>query len=37
MSFDRWHLPRIRLMSVLAFVLVSATVSAQADDTWHNI
>ena len=37
MSFDRWHLPRIRLMSVLAVVLVSATVSAQADDTWHNV
>ena len=36
MSFDRWYLPCIRLTSVLAFVLV-ATVSAQADDTWHNV
>jgi hypothetical protein len=36
MSFDRWHLPRIRLRPVLAFVLVFA-ISAQADDTWHNI
>ena len=36
MRFDRWGLPGIRLMSVLAFVLV-ATVSAQGDDTWHNV
>jgi hypothetical protein len=36
MSFDRWYLPCIRLTSVVAFVLV-ATVSAQADDTWHNV
>src|ERR1700688_2086667 len=36
MSFDRWHLLRLRLTSILAFVLVVA-VSAQADDTWHNV
>ena len=36
MSFDRWYFRCLRLTSVLAFVLV-ATVSAQADDTWHNV
>lgn len=36
MRSDRWYLPCIRLASVLAFVLV-VTVSAQGDDTWHNI
>src|SRR6476620_2401171 len=36
MRFDRRCLPGIRLASVLAFVLM-ATVSAQGDDTWHNV
>jgi hypothetical protein len=36
MSLDRWILPRARLAPVLAFVLAVA-VSAQADDTWHNV
>jgi hypothetical protein len=36
MSVDRWYLPRIRLTSILAVFMVVA-VSAQADDTWHNI
>jgi hypothetical protein len=36
MSVDRWYLPRIRLASILALVLMVA-VSAHADDTWHNI
>jgi hypothetical protein len=36
MSIDRSYLPRIRLMSILALVLV-VSVSAQADDTWHNV
>jgi len=36
MSVDRWYLPRIRLASILALVLVVA-VSAHADDTWHNV
>jgi hypothetical protein len=36
MSIDRWYLPRIRLTSILAFGLLVA-VSAQADDTWHNV
>ena len=36
MSFDRWDLLRLRLTSILAFVLVVA-VSAHADDTWHNV
>ena len=36
MSFDRRLLSRLRLRSALAIVLLSA-VSAQADDTWHNV
>ncbi len=36
MSFHRWYLPCVRLASVLAFILV-VSVSAQADDTWHNV
>jgi hypothetical protein len=36
MSFDRRFLSRLRLRSALAIVLLSA-VSAQADDTWHNV
>ena len=36
MSFDRWYPPRIRLTSILAFVLLVA-FSAQAQDTWHNV
>jgi hypothetical protein len=36
MSVDRWYLPRIRLASILALVMViSGTV--RADDTWHNV
>src|ERR1700729_2872532 len=36
MSFERWYLPCVRLLSVLAVIMVVA-VSAQADDTWHNV
>jgi hypothetical protein len=36
MSVDRRSLLRIRLASILALFLVVA-VSAQADDTWHNV
>jgi hypothetical protein len=36
MSVDRCYLPRIRMSSILALVLL-VTVSAHADDTWHNI
>jgi hypothetical protein len=36
MSVDRRSLLRIRLTSILALFLVMA-VSAQADDTWHNV
>ena len=36
MSFERWYLPCVRLLSVLAVIMV-VTVSAQADDTWHNV
>ena len=35
MSFERWYLPCVRLLSVLAVIMV-VTLSAQADDTWHN-
>ena len=33
---DRWFLRSIRLMSALT-LLLSATPSARADDTWHNV
>jgi hypothetical protein len=36
MSFERCYSPCIRLASMLALVL-AMTVSAQADDTWHNV
>src|ERR1700736_6029511 len=36
MIFERWYLPCVRLLSVLAVIMV-VTVSAQADDTWHNV
>jgi hypothetical protein len=36
MSFERCYSACIRLASLLAFVL-AMSVSAQADDTWHNV
>jgi hypothetical protein len=36
MSFDRWYSTTARLASVMAFILLLG-VSAQADDTWHNV
>ena len=36
MSFERCYSPCIRLASMVAFVL-AMTISAQADDTWHNV
>jgi hypothetical protein len=36
MSVDRWYLPRIRLASILALVMVIGG-SVRADDTWHNV
>jgi hypothetical protein len=36
MRFERCYSPCIRLASMVAFVLAMA-VSAQADDTWHNV
>jgi hypothetical protein len=36
MSFERYYSSCIRLAAMAAFVL-TMTVSAQADDTWHNV
>lgn len=36
MSFERCYSPCIRLAAMVAFVL-AMTLSAHADDTWHNV